>query len=173
MAASPRKETSYGIICLSQATSDSSLRSVNPSDYFILLIRQKSGDHWTFPKGHPKPSDGSTKATALRELKEETGLELRQECLLFGGKTFSNEYDFEKKPRDGRRVIVHKINVFYVGLVGSATRDKVTIQKSEVHEYQWVCLGGSKEWESTVTYEEDKKVVRSVVAELEQSRSAN
>ena len=42
----------------------------------LLLIKHTNGGHWSFPKGHVEP--GETEAqTALREVREETGLEVQ------------------------------------------------------------------------------------------------
>ena len=39
----------------------------------VLLIKHENGGHWAFPKGHVE--EGETEVeTALREIKEETGL---------------------------------------------------------------------------------------------------
>ena len=41
----------------------------------ILLIRHKNGGHWAFPKGHVEKKE-TEEDTALREIREETGLEV-------------------------------------------------------------------------------------------------
>lgn len=62
-----KTDRSYGIVPVRK----------NDGKYEILLIHQISnlrGDsYWILPKGHPNPGEGSV-ATALRELREETGL---------------------------------------------------------------------------------------------------
>ena len=42
----------------------------------ILLIRHRNGGHWAFPKGHVEKNETEIQ-TALREIKEETGLEVK------------------------------------------------------------------------------------------------
>ena len=44
--------------------------------YELLLIKHKSGGHWSFPKGHVESGENELQ-TALREIKEETGLDVR------------------------------------------------------------------------------------------------
>ena len=41
----------------------------------LLLLKHKFGGHWSFPKGHVEPGETEIE-TALREVREETGLEL-------------------------------------------------------------------------------------------------
>ena len=41
----------------------------------LLLIRHKNGGHWSFPKGHVETGETEPQ-TALREIKEETGLDV-------------------------------------------------------------------------------------------------
>ena len=45
------------------------------NDKKILIIRNKNGGHWSFPKGHVEKGE-SEYQTALRETKEETGLDV-------------------------------------------------------------------------------------------------
>ena len=41
----------------------------------LLLIKHRNGGHWSFPKGHVESGENEYQ-TALREIKEETGLDL-------------------------------------------------------------------------------------------------
>lgn len=41
----------------------------------LLLIRNASGGRWSFPKGHVEPNE-SEEQTAIREIKEETSIEV-------------------------------------------------------------------------------------------------
>ena len=43
--------------------------------YELLLIKHRYGGHWSFPKGHVEQGENELQ-TALREIKEETGLDL-------------------------------------------------------------------------------------------------
>lgn len=111
----------------------------------VALMILRTGGYWEFPKG--KQDEGEKdEETALRELKEETGLvgELAPESPV------STSYEFE---RDGVRV--HKEVVFFFCRVpdGSA----VTIQKSEVNDYAWLAL---EDLMDRATYPQIKEVAR-------------
>ena len=46
----------------------------------LLFIKHRHGTHWSFPKGHME--EGETEVqTALREVKEETGLDIKKPVL--------------------------------------------------------------------------------------------
>ena len=48
-------------------------------EWFVLLVKKEGGERghwWGFPKGHPNTGE-SPSASAERELKEETGLDIR------------------------------------------------------------------------------------------------
>ena len=59
------EEASYGIIPLKK----------EGEVWKVLLILHKGGKHWAFPKGRIDPGEEPLE-TAVRELKEETGLEV-------------------------------------------------------------------------------------------------
>lgn len=53
----------------------------------MLLIRHKKGGRWSFPKGHVEAGE-TERQTALREIREETGLKVRllrgyRECVCY------------------------------------------------------------------------------------------
>lgn len=90
-------------------------------DNTILLICHKNGLHWDFPKGHVEPFE-SEEETALRELKEETGLDASivsgfREVISYSPKT-----DVQKKV------------VFFIGIASG----EVVIQISEVMKARWL-----------------------------------
>lgn len=59
-----KQEKSCGVICY----------TCRDGRLCVLLIRQKHGGHWAFPKGHVEEGE-TEQQTALRELREETGAE--------------------------------------------------------------------------------------------------
>ena len=46
------------------------------ADVKFLLVKNKNGHHWSFPKGHIEIGE-TIKDTALREIEEETGLKVK------------------------------------------------------------------------------------------------
>ena len=66
--------------------------------YELLLIKHKSGGHWSFPKGHVESGENELQ-TALREIKEETGLDVR----LMDG--FRQSVEYFPKPHVKKQVV--------------------------------------------------------------------
>lgn len=112
----------------------------------FLLLHQVTGN-WSFPKGHTE-GDENEKETALRELKEETGI---TEVNFLPLPPIVEEYDF---PKDGETW--HKINTLFF-----AETDEVEIemQVKEILEYKWVTFEESLE---TFFYQSQKKRMPSI-----------
>ena len=93
-------------------------RNRGEREYLILL---QTNNCWSFPKGHMEAGE-SEEETALRELREETGLHAR----LIAGKKAISEYDIPPYTR--------KQVVLFLGEV----EGNVIPQEAEVRNYQWV-----------------------------------
>ena len=52
----------------------------NGEQYDLVLLRHRFGGHWSFPKGHVEAGE-TERQTALREVKEETGLTVEHPIL--------------------------------------------------------------------------------------------
>ena len=63
------------------------------NDGMVLLLQYPQG-HWGLPKGHVEPDDASHEWTALRELKEETGID---DVELVPGFAERTEYEYTHK----------------------------------------------------------------------------
>lgn len=90
----PQTRRVYGCICISATNK-------------VLLVKGRRGEKkWSFPKGHREAKDASPLTCALRELKEETGLILKESFT--GSKRFrAGEYyvfllpdEYEPTPQD-------------------------------------------------------------------------
>ena len=96
---------------------------------YLLLKHVKTGVHWGFPKGRVEEGE-SKKSTALRELREETGL---MELTFIDGFEGEEKYSFERK-RDG--VMVDK-TVTYFLMKAVFKEVEMSLEHSE---YMWVTL---------------------------------
>ncbi len=111
-----------------------------PNGKEILLIRHENGGHWAFPKGHVEGEETETE-TALREIREETGLAVALDT------GFRHTVTYSPKPGVMKDVIYFAAQ--YTG--GEAHR-----QEAEVTEMRWAL---AEEARSTVTYENDRGVL--------------
>lgn len=109
----------------------------------VLIIRQNQG-HWCFPKGHVEGNEDETE-TARREVKEETGLDIR----FLGG--FREETHYS--PREG----VEKDVVWFLA---SPASDTLHRQKEEVAEILWA---NRLDAAALLTYDNDRQLFRKAV----------
>ncbi len=109
----------------------------------VLLIQQNDG-HWGFPKGHVEKHE-TEQETALREVREETGLEVE----IFS--SFRQETHYQPSPG------VHKDVVYFLARpVGGAE----SMQREELQDMQWLRLADAQ---SAITYENDVELLRSAI----------
>ena len=113
---------------------------IENEEIYLLLIRHKSGGHWSFPKGHVEKGETEIE-TALREVKEETNVSVRL--------------------KDGFREVVHyypkpNIKKQVVYFIGDTDSDKVKRQEEEISEITWAPLG---EAFNMVSFKNDKNLI--------------
>lgn len=109
---------------------------------YYLIIESLNGDVG-FPKGHME--EGETEIqTAIRELKEETGIEIE----LFPGFRHQIEYPLFRLPN------TIKQSVYFLGKCKS---DIITTQKSEVKEASFLSYNDALE---SLTFDETKEILR-------------
>ncbi|MDR2909382.1 MAG: NUDIX domain-containing protein [Oscillospiraceae bacterium] len=107
----------------------------------ILILRHRLGGHWSFPKGHVE--DGETEAqTALREVREETGLSI---SLLEG---FREQVSYSPRPGVSKDVVY---------FLGRADTSGTVRQEEEISEIRWVNLRGISGY---LTFDNDRLLVR-------------
>lgn len=108
----------------------------------ILLLHYPSG-HWDFPKGHVDP-DETEEETALRELKEETGI---QSIRFIEGFRHVSQYHYRRQ-----RAIYRKKVVYFMGIT-----DTTHIELSEEHQgYVWL------DWDkalATLTFDNSQAIL--------------
>lgn len=116
------KEVSCWIIPLYQ-TSD--------GEFEVLLIKNKMGRHRSFPKGHTEGKE-TLLETAVRECKEETGLDF----VTIDEKMFSEQHSFSRK----EEVVEKHVHYF----IGVTENNKVTMLVSEIKDYRRLPLSEVK-----------------------------
>lgn len=107
----------------------------------ILLLKHRLGGHWSFPKGHMEQGE-TERETALREIWEETGLNIR---LL---DNFREKVSYSPKPG------VDKDVVYFLAY---AEDPHTTMQEEEVSDIRWVKLSEAHKF---ITYHNDKMLLR-------------
>lgn len=117
-----------------------------PRSVKYLLIKHRKG-HWAFPKGHA--DKGETKLeTALRELKEETGVTkislLKKRVLLREAYKFTD--------RKGVKIL-KKVNYF----IAETKIKKVKIDHKEVTNFRWATVKAAME---KITFRESKSILK-------------
>ena len=110
-----------------------------------LLLKHKQG-HWSFSKGHPDEDERKLE-TALRELREETGI--RELILLNKEPLLKEKYKFINK----KSKHVLKNVEYYIGEV----KDKIVhIDGTEILEYKWCSYQTGLD---TITFKESKNIL--------------
>lgn len=106
----------------------------------ILLVKNNNGRYWSFPKGHIEEGE-TEQETAVREIKEETGLDV---TLVEGFREISEYCPFGK---------IRKRVVFFLA---RAFTDNVKIQEEEIDSYIWVDLQQARK---LCSYDNDLRII--------------
>ena len=129
------------ISCLYEKSCGAIILYKNGDKVKTLLVKNHNGRNYSFPKGHVEKGE-SEKQTAIREVKEETGLDI---TIIDSFREVSDYCPFGK---------IKKRVVFFMAQTFS---DKVTIQEEEIDSYIWVDLF---EAHHKCTYDNDLRVIR-------------
>lgn len=106
----------------------------------VLLIRHKNGGHWAFPKGHVEKGE-TEEETALREIREETGLKVKLDT------GFRHTVTYSPKPE------VMKDVVYFAA---RSEEKRVKAQEEEVTDIHWF---KPQEALDIVTYDNDRRIL--------------
>ena len=106
----------------------------------LLLIKHVVGGHGSFPKGHVEAGE-TEEQTALREIKEETGIDV--ELIT----TFREVVSYSPK-RDTTKDVIY--------FLGKAKTFQYTPQEEEIAQIKWVEINLAH---SFLTYDNDKQLV--------------
>ena len=117
----------------------------------LLLLKHRFGGHWSFPKGHVEKKETESE-TALREIKEETGLKVDLDT------GFRQMVTYSPKPNVMKDVIY---------FAAEAKKDNARPQPEEVLE---ICWKEPEEALSLVTYATDREVLQAFLRYLASSQ---
>jgi len=119
-------------------------RKENGENFFLVL--KYPGGHYDFPKGHVEPEDESEKATALRELEEETGI---KNLRFVEGYREEISYIYNRKNK-----LSNKQVIFFLG-----ETDEKDVKISDEHlHYYWLLYDDALE---KLTFENAKSLLKS------------
>lgn len=108
---------------------------------YVVLLRHRFGGHWSFPKGHVEAGE-SERQTAMREVREETGLPIK---LLDG---FRESVEYSPKPGVRKQVVY---------FLGTTQQEQLIRQEEEISEIMWAPLSKAAE---LVSFANDKRLIR-------------
>ena len=117
------------------------------SRYKILLVRNHNGRNYSFPKGHVEKGE-TEEQTAIREIKEETGLDVEIVD------SFREVSDYCPFGRIKKRVVFFMAQTFSTNVV---------VQKEEIDSYIWVDL---YDVHNKCTYDNDQRVIKKARANI-------
>jgi len=107
----------------------------------ILMIKHQNGGHWAFPKGHKEPGE-TDEETAIRETKEETGIDIK----IVSSNTYIDNYS-----------IGGYENKFVKYFVANPINDTLKNQETEVTDLEWVDL---EEAIKKITFDETRETYK-------------
>jgi 8-oxo-dGTP pyrophosphatase MutT (NUDIX family) len=110
-----------------------------------LLLKHKQG-HWSFSKGHPDEGE-ETLETALRELREETGI--RELILLNKEPLLKEKYKFINKKR---KHVLKNVEYF----IGEVKNKTVHVDGMEILDCKWCSYQTGI---NTITFKESKNIL--------------
>ena len=106
----------------------------------LLLIKNRYGGHWSFPKGHVEGRETEVQ-TALREGKEETGLDISLQS------GFRHAVEYFPRPYVKKQVVY---------FLGEATSNDLHMQEEEISRIIWMDIHKAYHM---VTFKNDKNLI--------------
>lgn len=132
---------SHRLVCLYEKSCGAVVYRQEGRDLRFLLVKNKNGRHWGFPKGHVEQGE-TEEETAIREVREETGLQIE---ICDGFRETSLYRPF------GR---IKKQVVFFIA---RSKESRITLQRTEIDHFQWATF---YEAMKLFRYENDIRVLK-------------
>ena len=117
----------------------------------VLIVYEKDRNFWGFPKGHIEDGETETQ-TALREVKEEVGLDVK---ILDEKYRYETNYFIEDKQID-------KTCVFFIAEPIDSNVE-IQNQEAEIEDSRWVTI---KEASNLLTFEDSKNILKMACNDL-------
>lgn len=133
------------------------LYRMNQREREYLLLHYPGG-HWDFPKGHMEKFDASEQATAVRELREETGI---SEIIFTTGYREPMYYEFNR----GLKERVKKVVIYFL----AKTRQMEVNISFEHQAYRWLPYAEAL---ASLTYENARGLLRKAEKHLSRNSHA-
>lgn len=114
----------------------------------VLLVYEKNGNFWGFPKGHMEKGENEIE-TALREVKEEVGLDVE---IIDKEKRYILNYIIRDE--------IDKTIVLYLAI---PKNKEIVMQESEIEKVKWCDFEEALE---TLTFDNSKEVFKKVINDL-------
>ena len=114
----------------------------------VLLVYEKNGNFWGFPKGHMEKGENEIE-TALREVKEEVGLDVE---IIDKERRYILNYIIRDE--------IDKTTVLYLAI---PKNKEIVKQESEIKKVKWCDF---EEALKTLTFDNSKEVFKKVINDL-------
>ncbi len=109
----------------------------------LLIIKHVNGGHWSFPKGHVEEGE-TEEETAIREIKEETGVDVIIDSSFREVVTYSPKKETQK-------------DVIY--FLAIAKNSNLVPQEEEIADIKWVEISRAH---AVLSYDNDRQLVNKV-----------
>lgn len=124
----------------------------NRNQIELLLIKNRYGGHWSFPKGHVEGQETEIQ-TALREVKEETGIDINIQ------KGFRQMVEYYPKPNIRKQVVY---------FLGEAKTTQFKRQEEEISRIIWTEIHKAYHM---VTFKNDRDLISIAMQNLQKGCS--
>ena len=117
------------------------------NDNKVLLVYEKRGNFWGFPKGHVEKGETEIE-TALREVKEEVGLDVK----INENKRYVLNYQINNE--------IDKTTILYLA---KPLNTIVSMQETEIESYKWCSFD---EAINVLTFDSSKELLKNAIGEI-------
>ena len=114
----------------------------------VLLVYEKNRNFWGFPKGHMEEGESEIQ-TALREVKEEVGLDVKIDV----NKKYTLNYIINNE--------IDKTSIFYIA---TPINENIVMQENEIENIKWCNFDEAL---NTLTFDNWKELFKNVIRDFD------